>query len=119
MWSRRENGKIGQAANTKGYSSSAVTCRVPCGSGLHVPDRIVGIKAARGSIWDLPAERDRHARALLLLTIPLLSSSSLTWQLGRGEALEGKICMLKNGVWAVPRDSAPVHQILVHPCVSQ
>lgn len=32
--------------------------------------------------------------------------------------LEGKVLMLKDGVWAVPRDSAPVHQILVHPCVS-
>lgn len=58
MWSRQKNGKIGQAASTKGYSSSAVTCRVPRSSGLHVPDGIVGIKAARGSIWDLPAERD-------------------------------------------------------------
>lgn len=70
-----------------------------------------GIKAAKGSIWDLPAERHQCVRALL--TIPLLSFSSLTWQLGRSEALEG---MLRNGVGAVLRDSA---QILVHPCVSQ
>lgn len=48
-----------------------------------------GIKPARGSIWDLPAERDQCARALL--TTPLLSSSPLSWQLGRGETLEGKI----------------------------
>lgn len=45
-----------------------------------------------------------------------LSSSSLTWQLGRGEALEGEILMLRSGVWAVLRDSA---RILVHPRVSQ
>lgn len=43
-----------------------------------------GIKAARGSVWDLPAETDQRARALL--TIPLLSSSCLTWQLGRGRS---------------------------------
>lgn len=119
MWSRWENGKIGQAAN-KGifFLCSDVQGSLWLWPACSRRDR-GDYKAARGSIWDLPAERDRHARALLLLTIPLLSSSSLTWQLGRGEALEGKICMLKNGVWAVPRDSAPVHQILVHPCVSQ
>lgn len=41
-WSRRRNGKIGQAANTKGYSLSAVTRMAPSCSGLHVPDGIGG-----------------------------------------------------------------------------
>lgn len=54
----------------------------------------------------LLAERHRNARALLLLAIPLLFSSPLAWQLGRDEALEGKILMLRNDVWAVLSDSA-------------
>lgn len=61
-----------------------------CRAGLPARSRWdCGIKAVRVSVWDLPAGRDQCARALL--TIPLLSSSSLAWQLGRGEAVEGKI----------------------------
>lgn len=41
-WSRWRNGKIGQAANTKGYSLSAVTCMALGRSGLHVPEGIGG-----------------------------------------------------------------------------
>lgn len=103
---QREKWENRSGCKHKGIFFLCSDVHAPSSSGLHVPDGIVGIKAAGGSIWDLPAERDQRARALLLLTISLLSSSSLTWQLGRGEALEGEILMLRSGVWAVLRDSA-------------